>query len=133
MRRSGSANPQDKPLALYAFSSNRRTLQHIVEHTSSGGVTLNHVVLHVGVPNLPFGGVGPSGMGAYNGETGFKTFSHSRSVLAKPTRPDPTVLFPPYTDIKQKIVRPLHPHPPRNPPRPPSSPDQAPTPQVRST
>jgi aldehyde dehydrogenase (NAD+) len=114
-----SVNDQDKPLALYAFSSNRRTLQRIVERTSSGGVTLNHVVLQVGVPNLPFGGVGPSGMGAYNGETGFKTFSHNRSVLAKPTRPDPTMLFPPYTDLKQKIVRRLTPIPRGIRPRPP--------------
>jgi aldehyde dehydrogenase (NAD+) len=106
-----SVNAQDKPLALYAFSANRRTLQHIVEHTSSGGMTLNHVVQHVGAPNLPLGGVGPSGMGAYNGETGFLTFSHSKSVLAKPTRPDPTVLFPPYTDLKQRIVRRLTPIP----------------------
>ena len=114
-----SVNAQDKPLALYAFSSNRRTLQHIVEHTSSGGMTLNHVVQHIGAPNLPFGGVGPSGMGAYNGETGFATFSHNRSVLAKPTRPDPTVLFPPYTDIKQKIVRRFTPIPRGIRPRPP--------------
>ena len=116
----GSVNAQDKPLALYAFSSSRRTLQHIVDHTSSGGMTLNHVVQHIGAPNLPLGGVGPSGMGAYNGETGFATFSHSKPVMTKPTRPDPTVLFPPYTDLKQKIVRRLTPMP-RGTRRPPPS------------
>ncbi len=104
-------NAREKPLALYAFSSNRRTLRRIVERTSSGGVTLNHVVLQVGVPNLPFGGVGASGMGAYNGEAGFKTFSHSRSVLAKPSRPDPSIIYPPYTRVKQEIVRRLTPIP----------------------
>jgi len=106
-----SVNARDKPLALHAFSSSRRTLRRIVERTSSGGVALNHVVLQVGVPNLPFGGVGPSGMGAYNGEAGFNTYSHSRSVLTKPTRPDPPILFPPYTQMKQKLVRRLTPVP----------------------
>lgn len=106
-----SVNARDKPLSLYAFSSSRRTLQHIVEHTSSGGVTLNHVVLHVGVPNLPFGGVGASGLGSYNGQAGFRTFSHSKSVLNKPTRPDPSFLYPPYTKFKENLVRFLTPAP----------------------
>ncbi len=98
-------NDRDKPLALYAFSSNDRTLERIVEQTSSGGVTLNHVLLHLAAPDLPFGGVGPSGMGAYHGKAGFDVFSHRRPVLDKPYRPDPAVMYPPYTRFKQKLIR----------------------------
>ncbi len=98
-------NDRDKPLALYAFSSNERTLERIVEQTSSGGVTLNHVLLHIVVPGLPFGGVGRSGMGSYHGKAGFDIFSHRKPVLGKPTRPDPSLMYPPYTGFKQMIIR----------------------------
>jgi aldehyde dehydrogenase (NAD+) len=98
-------NDGDKPLALYAFASNDRTLERIVEQTSSGGVTLNHVLLHLVVPGLPFGGVGQSGMGAYHGKAGFDIFSHRKPVLGKPTRPDPSVMYPPYTGLKQRLIR----------------------------
>jgi len=57
------------------------------------------------VPDLPFGGVGASGMGAYHGEQGFDTFSHRRSVLTKPTKPDPSLMYPPYKRWKQAILR----------------------------
>ena len=100
-------NGRDTPLALYAFSSNDRTLERIVEHTSAGGVALNHVVLHVLAPELPFGGVGPSGMGAYHGKAGFDVFTHQKAVLSKPTRPDPSVMYPPYTNWKQRLTRKL--------------------------
>ena len=98
-------NDRDKPLALYAFSSSDETLGEIVDRTSSGGVTLNHVLLHLAVPELPFGGVGPSGMGAYHGKAGFDIFSHAKAVLDKPTRPDPSLMYPPYTSFKQKLLR----------------------------
>jgi len=98
-------NDRDKPLALYAFSSNDDTLEHVVANTSAGGVTLNHAVLHLAVPDLPFGGVGESGMGSYHGKAGFDTFSHSKAVLDKPTRPDPSLMYPPYTNIKKRIIR----------------------------
>ncbi len=98
-------NDRDKPLALYAFSSNERTTERIVDHTSSGGVTLNHTILHLAVPDLPFGGIGASGMGSYHGKAGFDVFSHRKPVLAKPARPDPSLMYPPYTSWKQKIVR----------------------------
>jgi aldehyde dehydrogenase (NAD+) len=98
-------NDRDKPLALYAFSSDDNTLEHVVANTSAGGVTLNHVVLHLAVPDLPFGGVGESGMGAYHGRSGFETFSHLKAVLDKPTRPDPALMYPPYTNVKKKILR----------------------------
>jgi aldehyde dehydrogenase (NAD+) len=98
-------NDRDKPLALYAFSSDDDTLEHVVANTSAGGVTLNHAVLHLAVPDLAFGGVGESGMGSYHGKAGFDTFSHLKAVLDKPTRPDPALLYPPYTSVKQRIIR----------------------------
>ncbi|MDG1695951.1 MAG: aldehyde dehydrogenase family protein [Ilumatobacter sp.] len=98
-------NDREKPLALYAFSSDDNTLEHVVANTSAGGVTLNHAVLHLAVPDLPFGGVGQSGIGAYHGKSGFDTFSHFKPVLDKPTRPDPALMYPPYNANKQKIIR----------------------------
>jgi len=98
-------NDREKPLALYAFSQSDDVLDHVVANTSAGGVTLNHAVLHLAVPDLPFGGVGASGMGAYHGKAGFDTFTHHKPVLDKPTRPDPSLMYPPYTSTKQKILR----------------------------
>lgn len=98
-------NDREKPLALYAFSNDDDTLEHVVANTSAGGVTLNHAVLHLAVPDLPFGGVGESGTGSYHGKSGFDTFSHFKAVLGKPTRPDPALMYPPYTATKQKIIR----------------------------
>ena len=98
-------NDREKPLALYAFSSDDDTLEHVVAATSAGGVTLNHAVLHLAVPDLPFGGVGESGTGSYHGKSGFDTFSHFKAVLGKPTRPDPALMYPPHTATKQKIIR----------------------------
>jgi aldehyde dehydrogenase (NAD+) len=98
-------NGRDKPLALYAFSRDDDVLARVVSRTTAGGVTLNHAVLHLAVPDLPFGGVGASGMGAYHGKAGFDTFSHRKSVLSKPSWPDPALLYPPYTSLKQKIIR----------------------------
>ena len=57
------------------------------------------------MPELPFGGVGPSGMGAYHGKAGFDIFTHAKPVLDKPTTPDPSLMYPPYTGFKQKLLR----------------------------
>jgi aldehyde dehydrogenase (NAD+) len=97
-------NQRDKPLALYVFGGDAATAK-VVERTSAGGVCINHAVLHVAVPGLPFGGVGESGTGAYHGQAGFDRFSHLKSVLAKPTRPDPSVLYPPYSRLKRWLIR----------------------------
>jgi aldehyde dehydrogenase (NAD+) len=97
-------NQRDKPLALYVFGGDAATTK-VVERTSAGGVCINHAVLHVAVPELPFGGVGESGTGAYHGQAGFDRFSHLKSVLAKPTRPDPSVLYPPYSRLKRWLIR----------------------------
>jgi len=98
-------NAGDKPLALYAFSRNQQTLDHVVANTSSGGVCLNHVVLHLIVPGLPFGGVGESGTGSYHGKANIDAFSHRKSVMSKPTRVDPPLLYPPFTRAKKWAVR----------------------------
>jgi aldehyde dehydrogenase (NAD+) len=89
-------NQRPKPLALYLFSSQRAAQEQLLQGTSSGGVCVNDVIMHVGVPNLPFGGVGASGMGAYHGKAGFDTFSHQRSVLRRPFRLDAPFRYPPY-------------------------------------
>ena len=73
-----------KPLALYLFGGNEAQQQEVLETTSSGGVCLNDVVMQAGVPDLPFGGVGGSGMGSYHGQAGFETFSHAKAVLRRP-------------------------------------------------
>ena len=98
-------NGRDKPLALYLFSRDSRTREAVLQRTSSGGVCINQTLLHLAVPDLPFGGVGPSGMGAYHGRAGFETFSHRKSIMARSTAIDPWLLYPPFTDSKQKITR----------------------------
>jgi len=98
-------NERPKPLALYLFSNDPLVQESVLERTSSGGVTINHALLHLAVPSLPFGGVGASGMGAYHGRATFETFSHQKSVLVKPTWFDPSFFYPPYTDFKKKLIR----------------------------
>ena len=98
-------NDRDRPLALYLFAESDAVQQRVLERTSSGGVCANATVLHVAVPTLPFGGVGASGMGAYHGKSSFDTFSHRKSVLDRPTRVDPKLAYPPYTKVKERLVR----------------------------
>ncbi len=88
---------QDKPLAVYLFGGDQNDRNEILQRTSSGGVCFNDVVMQKGVPELPFGGVGPSGMGSYHAEAGFRTFSHERSVLSRPFFLDLRLRYPPYT------------------------------------
>ncbi|HEX8574171.1 MAG TPA: coniferyl aldehyde dehydrogenase [Allosphingosinicella sp.] len=71
---------RDRPLALYCFTNRRRDRERVLDGAISGGVTLNGTLLHVAQEHLPFGGVGPSGIGAYHGREGFKRFSHARAV-----------------------------------------------------
>ncbi|MGX1793052.1 aldehyde dehydrogenase family protein [Microbacterium sp. NPDC055312] len=86
-----------KPLAAYVFSRRRRVRRAFLAETSSGGLSFGAPAAHLGAPQLPFGGVGTSGMGAYHGEASFRTFSHLKSVLDKPLRPDTMRLaYPPY-------------------------------------
>jgi coniferyl-aldehyde dehydrogenase len=73
-------NAKDRPLALYCFSNDEAMRQRVLDGATSGGVTLNGALLHFAQDSLPFGGIGPSGMGAYHGEDGFRRFSHARAV-----------------------------------------------------
>lgn len=98
-------NARPHPLALYVFSGDGARTERIIERTQSGGVCVNGTMLHIAMPDLPFGGIGPSGTGAYHGETGFLTFTHRRSVLDKAARPDAPVMYPPYKSWKQKLLR----------------------------
>jgi aldehyde dehydrogenase (NAD+) len=98
-------NARPKPLALYLFSKNPAVQTEVLERTSSGGVTVNHTLLHLTVPSLPFGGVGASGLGAYHGKATFETFTHRKAVLLKPTWLDPPFFYPPYDEGKRRWAR----------------------------
>lgn len=98
-------NKHDKPLALYLFTEDKYIEQKVINSTSSGGVTINDIILHVSNPNLPFGGVGPAGMGSYHGEDSFKTFSHKRSILKKSNKINFPVYFPPFKDKQIKLLK----------------------------
>lgn len=95
------------PLSVYVFSQDPDVRRRWEAETTSGALTYGAPVMHLSIPDLPFGGVGESGMGAYHGQRSFDTFSHHRAVLAKPLRPDtlgPTVM-PPFTKTKEGLVR----------------------------
>lgn len=85
-----------KPLALYLFGGDRATQKRIEQQTSSGGLCFNDTILQVGLPDAPFGGVGPSGMGAYHGRASFDSFSHKKTVLQRPFWLDARFRYPPY-------------------------------------
>jgi aldehyde dehydrogenase (NAD+) len=98
-------NGKPKPLALYVFTSSRPVAEALIDRIPSGGSVVNHVAMHCMVPQLPFGGVGASGMGAYHGRWGFEAMSHRRAVLAKRARPDLKAMYPPYTEKAVRIMR----------------------------
>lgn len=100
-------NGRDRPLAIYYFGPDAGERRHVLDRTISGGVTIDDVIFHVSQEELPFGGVGPSGMGAYHGEIGFRTFSHARAVYRQP-RIDVGGLSgmrPPYGRALQATIR----------------------------
>lgn len=98
-------NAKEKPLALYLFSENAKQIETILKNTSSGGVSINDTVSHIINPELPFGGVGQSGMGNYHGEYGFLCFTHLRSVLKRSTRFRMALAYPPFSDKKLKTIK----------------------------
>jgi aldehyde dehydrogenase (NAD+) len=100
-------NNRPRPLAAYLFSSSMSTHERVLTEVSAGGIVINHVAMHCLAPQLPFGGVGYSGIGSYHGEWGFQTFSHRKAVLSKPTKPDPMMMYPPYTATTKKLMRKL--------------------------
>ncbi len=94
-----------KPLALYIFSNSKSTQDIILSKISSGGVCINDTIMHITPNNLPFGGVGNSGMGSYHGKKSFETFSHQRSVLNRKTYFDLSQRYPPYTTKTLKLLK----------------------------
>jgi len=100
-------NRNDRPLGLYYFGQDAGEREKVLTRTISGGVTVNDVIFHVSMEDLPFGGVGPSGMGSYHGVEGFREFSHARSVYTQP-KIDVAKLGgfkPPYGAATEKAVR----------------------------
>jgi len=79
----GYVNAHDRPLGLYYFGADAAERERVLERTTSGGVTVNDVVFHVAQEDLPFGGVGPAGMGSYHGVDGFREFSHRKAVYVQ--------------------------------------------------
>ena len=101
-------NSRPKPLAAYLFTKAKAVRERVIKEVSAGGMLVNHLVFQFATAKLPFGGVGPSGMGAYHGKFGFEEFSHRKSVLTKPTRPDlSAMIYPPYTEKAWKLARKL--------------------------
>ncbi|MEV4254296.1 aldehyde dehydrogenase family protein [Spirillospora sp. NPDC049652] len=99
-------NGRDKPLALYAFTADPASKRRVLAETSSGAVGFGLPNAHLTVPELPFGGVGESGMGAYHERRSFETFSHAKAVLDKPLSPDTMrVAYPPFTALKERLLR----------------------------
>ena len=98
-------NQRPRPLALYVFTTERAVAERFLAETSSGGACVNDVIAHLGVPDLPFGGVGASGIGSYHGRASFETFSHRRGVLHKSNYLDAPLRYPPYSDAKLKWAK----------------------------
>ena len=97
-------NQRPRPLALYYFGYNKAEQQRVLEQTHSGGVCLNDTLMHVAQDDLPFGGVGPSGMGHYHGHEGFLTFSKAKGVFIKQRFNAARLIYPPYGKAIQRLV-----------------------------
>ncbi len=98
-------NQRAKPLALYLFSRNPNLQERVLQETSSGGVCINDTVMQFAVPDLPFGGVGNSGIGRYHGKASFDTFSHYKSVLNRSLLLDLKWRYAPYTKSKLQLMK----------------------------
>jgi len=93
-------NSRDKPLAAYLYSNDKKNQEYFLQYLTSGGGCINDNIIQVGNGHLPFGGVGPSGMGAYHGEHSFKLFSHNKAIVSKGVALDLDLRYPPYTQSK---------------------------------
>lgn len=97
-------NRRDRPLALYWFGSDSANRENVLRNTIAGGVTINDCLLHIAQKELPFGGVGASGMGSYHGEWGFRTFSKEKPVFFQSRWNGISLLYPPYGNTFRKIA-----------------------------
>ncbi|MGA9796577.1 MAG: coniferyl aldehyde dehydrogenase [Rhizomicrobium sp.] len=100
----GYVNAHDRPLGLYYFGADSAEQEKVLTRTTSGGVSVNDVVMHVSMEDLPFGGVGPSGMGAYHGVDGFRTFSHAKAVFQQAKMDVTAMMRPPYGEKISKML-----------------------------
>jgi acyl-CoA reductase-like NAD-dependent aldehyde dehydrogenase len=98
-------NARPHPLALYYFDHSGGRIRNVLHRTVAGGVTVNDCIFHVGQSNLPFGGVGPSGMGRYHGFNGFETFSRKQGVFVQGRWSSLSLLRPPYGERARWILR----------------------------
>jgi len=98
-------NARPRPLALYFFGPDRMSREKVLTRTVSGGVTVNDTLLHIAADSLPFGGVGPSGMGAYHGEFGFQSFSHRKAVFLQNPINGTALLRPPFGQIAERMLK----------------------------
>ncbi len=97
-------NARPRPLALYYFDSDKARIDQVLQRTVSGGVTINDTILHFAQESLPFGGIGPSGMGAYHGREGFETFSHAKGAFFQSRRTLTRLLAPPYGKAFRRAI-----------------------------
>lgn len=97
-------NDHPRPLGLYYFGNDKAEQERVLMRTTSGGVSVNDVIMHVAMEDLPFGGVGPSGMGAYHGIDGFRTFSHAKAVFEQSKRDLTAMMRPPFGAAIQKML-----------------------------
>jgi aldehyde dehydrogenase (NAD+) len=94
-----------KPLACYIYSRNKQTIKKLLKEISFGGGAINESNMHWSNKNLPFGGVGLSGIGKYRGKAGFESFTHYKSILNKPFWFESDVKYPPYSKAKSKLIK----------------------------
>lgn len=101
-------NYEPKPLALYYFSENKKSIKKVLNETASGGVSINDTIVHVASPHMHFGGVGNSGIGAYHGKASFETFTHKKSIVKRGTWLDVPFRYAPFAkkvELLKKIIR----------------------------
>ena len=101
----GKIKSGSKPLACYIFANDKTIRNKLLNEISFGGGAVNDALMHFTNSNLPFGGVGSSGIGNYHGEAGFKTFSHFKSILNKPFWLEPNLKYPPYSNRKLAWIK----------------------------
>jgi len=95
----------DKPLSAYLFTRSRQSERKFLDRVACGSVCINDVMMFMSVPDLPFGGVGTSGIGQYHGQAGFDRFSHLKSVIRRGRFPEITIRFAPYSKFKTRLLK----------------------------
>ena len=97
-------NQGPRPLALYYFDDNPKNVEYVINNTHSGGVLINDTIAHAAQNDIPFGGIGQSGMGEYHGREGFLTFSKAKGVLFKPKFNSAQFIYPPYGRLVHQLL-----------------------------